>query len=52
MERDYEKIGREFIDISNRHNEALKESTSDPREVYALIDRFMEELRRLWLANK
>ena len=52
MERDYEKIGREFIDISNRYNEALKESSSDPREVYAIVDRFAEELRRLWLMNK
>jgi hypothetical protein len=52
MERDYEKIGREFMEITNRHNEALKESSSDPREVYALIDRFAEELRRLWLMNK
>lgn len=52
MERDYEKIGRKFMEITDRHNEALKECISDPRKVYALIDRFAEELRQLWLMNK
>lgn len=51
MDKDYEKIGREFIDISNRYDEAMK-SAGGPREVFAIIDRFAEELRQLWLENK
>lgn len=51
MERDYEKIGREFIDISNRYDEAIK-GAGFPREAFSILDRFMKELRRLWLENK
>ncbi len=52
MKRDYEKIGREFIDISNRYDEILKESSSDPIEVNIIVDRYLEEIGLLWLKNK
>ena len=52
MERDYEKIGREFMDISNRYEEAMRKSEGGPREVFAIIDRFSEAMRRLWQENR
>ena len=55
MDKDYEKIGREFMDISNKHDdkydEAMK-SAGGPREVFAILDRFAEELRQLWQENR
>lgn len=51
MEVDYEEVGRDFVDISNRYDEAMK-SAESPQEVYALIDNFLAELRELWLENK
>lgn len=51
MERDYEKIGREFIDITDRYQEEMQ-SAEGPREVYAILDNFVEDLRRLWQENK
>lgn len=51
MVKDYEKIGREFMDISNRYDEAMK-SAGGPGEVFAILDRFAEELRQLWQENR
>ena len=52
MDRDYEKIGREFMAIYERYEKALHDSEGGPREVYAIVDRFQDKMRILWLKNR
>lgn len=51
MDKDYEKIGREFMEINRKYDADLK-AAEGPREVYAIIDNFLAELRDLWLRNE